>query len=305
MTTAYLAARDVEDELDEELARGGAAVVQRLGRLRIVEGQPIHAAWAANTWWDAERIPIDSIGHAASELRDRQRNWALYEPPEHRGRAELIADKLPYVAAKPLEMGQVAPDAPLGSWTLLDRDLVLAATRCSNPFPNGEPSFVEDRQGPPSRAYLKLWETFARIRRMPQPGERCLDLGAAPGGWTWLLARTGADVLAIDKAPLDEGVARLPNVTFQEGSAFALDPTEVDPVDWWCSDIIAYPGRLHDLVDTWLASERVRNLVCTVKFQGSTDFEAIARFKALPGAQLFHLDQNKHELTCIVLSPEA
>ena len=300
MTTAYLAPTGYEDELDEELARGGAAVVGTHGRLRIVEGRPVHAAWAANTWWDAERIDVESIGDAAAKLRDRQRNWALYAP-EHRGRAELIADRLPHVAARPLELGEVAPDAPLGSWTLLDRDRVLAATTCSNPFPNGEPSFVEDRHGPPSRAYLKLWEAFARLRRQPQPGERCLDLGAAPGGWTWLLARTGADVVAVDKAPLAPEVARLPNVTVHEGSAFALDPQEFTPVDWWCSDIVAYPDRLHELVERWLASGRVRNLLCTVKFQGATDFAAVERFKALPDARLFHLHQNKHELTCAVL----
>ncbi len=300
MTTAYLAPHGFEAQLDEELGRAGVAVVATHGRLRIAEGRAVHAAWAANTWWDAERIPVRSIGHAAKELRARQRNWALYAP-DHRGRAELVQEKLPHVSARPLELGEVAPDAPLGSWTLLERDLVLAATRCSNPFPNGEPAFVEDRGGPPSRAYLKLWEAFARLRRQPQPGEQCLDLGAAPGGWTWLLARSGADVLAIDKAPLAPGVAALPNVTWQEGSAFALDPQDVEPVDWWCSDIIAYPDRLLDLVTRWLESGRVRNLVCTIKFQGPTDHDAAARFAALPDARVFHLDQNKHELTCAVL----
>lgn len=303
MTTAYLAPDGFEAKLDEELARAGVAVVSTHGRLRIAEGPAYHAAWSANTWWDAEHIPVDSIGHAARELRDRQRNWALYAP-EHGGRAGLIAEKLPYVAAKPLEMGELAPDAPLGSWTLLDRDLILAATRCSNPFPNGEPEFVEDRTGPPSRAYLKLWEAFARLRRQPQPGERCLDLGAAPGGWTWLLARSGADVLAVDKAPLDPDVAALPNVTFREGSAFAMDPEDVEPVDWWCSDIIAYPDRLLDLVTRWLESGRVRNLVCTIKFQGDTDHAAAAGFAALPNAQVFHLHQNKHELTCAVIDAD-
>ncbi len=303
MTTAYLAPRDFEDELDHELARAGVAVTGTHGRLRIAEGRPVHAAWAANTWWDAEYIPVESIGHAARELRDRQRNWALYAPA-HRGRAELVVEKLPYVAARPLELGEVAPDAPLGSWTLLERDLVLAATRCSNPFPNGEPVFVEDRDGPPSRAYLKLWETFARLRRQPRPGERCLDLGAAPGGWTWLLARSGAEVLAVDKAPLAPEVAALPNVTWQEGSAFALDPEAIGPVDWWCSDIIAYPDRLLELATRWLESGRVANLVCTIKFQGATDHDATARFQALPDARVFHLDQNKHELTCVVLAAD-
>jgi len=300
VTTAYLAAGGFEPELDEELARAGVAVGARHGRLRISESPPVHAAWAANIWWEAERIPITSIGHAASELRRRQRNWVVYAPV-YNGRAQLVADRLPYVAARPLELGEVAPDAPLGSWTLLERDLVLAAADCSSPFPNGEARFAEDREGPPSRAYLKLWETFARLRRQPGPGERCLDLGAAPGGWTWLLARTGAEVLAVDRAPLAPEVDRLANVTAQRGNAFDIDPEDVDPVDWWCSDIAAYPDRLHALVSRWLASGRVRNLVCTVKFQGATDHEAAARFAALPGAQLFHLSQNKHELTCVVL----
>jgi len=300
MTTAYLAAEGFERELDDELALAGVAVGLRHGRLRVSGSPPVHAAWAANTWWEAERIAVHSIGHAAKELRHRQRNWASYAP-EHRGRAQLITDKLPHVAARPLELGEVAPDAPLGSWTLLERDLVLAAADCSSPFANGVPRFVEDRDGPPSRAYLKLWETFARLRRQPGTGERCLDLGAAPGGWTWLLARTGAEVLAVDRAPLASEVDRLANVTVQLGSAFGLDPAEVGPVDWWCSDIIAYPDRLFALVTRWLDSGLVRNLVCTVKFQGATDHEAAARFAALPGAQLFHLSHNKHELTCAVL----
>ncbi len=300
MTTAYLAAEGFEQVLDEELARAGVAVDHHHGLLRISESRPVHAAWAANTWWDAERIAVRSIGHAAKELRGRQRNWAVYAP-EHRGRAQLITDKLPYVAARPLELGEVAPDAPLGSWTLLERDLVLAAGDCSSPFPNGVPGFVEDRDGPPSRAYLKLWETFARLRRQPGPGERCLDLGAAPGGWTWLLARTGAQVIAVDRAPLAPEVAQLGNVTVQQASAFGLDPADVGAVDWWCSDIIAYPDRLFELVTRWLDTGLVRNLVCTVKFQGPTDHDAASRFAALPGAQLFHLSQNKHELTCVVL----
>lgn len=300
MTTAYLAAEGYEAELDEELRRAGAVVTQVHGRLRVSPSAPVHAAWAADTWWDVERLEVTSIKDAARQLRSRQRNWALYAP-ELRGRAELIAAELPHVAARPLELGELAPDAPLGGWTLLERDVVLAATTTASPFPLGVPQLVEDRRGPPSRAYLKLWEAFARSRRQPSAGERCLDLGAAPGGWTWLLARTGAEVLAVDKAPLDPAVAALGNVTWHQGSAFALDPEEVGPVDWWCSDIVAYPDRLHDLVARWLGSGLVRNLVCTVKFQGATDHAAAARFAALPGAQLVHLSRNKHELTCLVL----
>ena len=116
-----------------------------------------------------------------------------------------------------------------------------------------------------------------------------------------MLARSGAQVEAVDQAPLASEVEELPNVTWRQGSAFALDPDEHAPVDWWCSDIICYPERLLALVTRWLASGRVRNLVCTVKFRGAVDHDVAARFAALPGARLFHLDQNKNELTCAVL----
>jgi hypothetical protein len=43
--------------------------------------------------------------------------------------------------------------------------------------------------------------------------------------------------------------------------------------------------------------------VCTVKFQGETDFPAIAELAAIPGARLMHLSHNKHELTFVRLRP--
>lgn len=295
--TGYLAPVDLEHELRDELATAGVRPARRPhGRLVLSTEPPVASAWAANVWHDVEEIPITSIGHAARELRDRQRNWAMYAPL-HTGRAKLVAEKLPHVSARPVAIGDTAPDAPLGSWTLLEPDLLLASTHCSSPFPNGEPRLVEDRDGPPSRAYLKLFEAFVRLRRWPVAADMCLDLGASPGGWTWLLATTGASVMAIDKAPLTPEVARLPGVRWREGSAFALDPADVPPVDWWCSDVICYPRRLLGLVERWIDADAARNIVCTIKFQGTTDHGIVREFAAIPGAQVLHLHHNKHELT--------
>jgi 23S rRNA (cytidine2498-2'-O)-methyltransferase len=180
---------------------------------------------------------------------------------------------------------------------LLAPDRLLAAARCSSPFPNGEVQFVEDKTGPPNRAYLKLWEALVRLRGWPQPGQRCLDLGASPGGWTWVLAKLGASVTAIDKAPLDPRIAAMPGVSWRGESAFALDPESVGPVEWLFSDVIAYPARLLRLVERWRESGLAKNFVCTIKFQGETDHEAAASFAAIPGAQVLHLHHNKHELT--------
>ena len=230
---------------------------------------------------------------AADALRAIQRNWAGYAAGHHR-RSALIADRLPPVRARPLVFPQPAPDSHLGAWTLLRPDCLLASPTKSSPFPNGEVAFVEDRAGPPSRAYLKLWEACTRMGAWPQPGAFCLDLGASPGGWTWALARLGARVLAVDRAPLDPSVAAMPGVQWQEGSAFAIEPFAVD---WLCSDVIAYPAPLLAMVERWIGSGLAGRIICTVKLQGETGHDAATAFAALPGGTLTHLHHNKHELT--------
>ena len=224
----------------------------------------------------------------------------------------LIQARLPMISAKPLVFGAPAPTAPLGSWTLLDANTLLASPRCTSPFPNGEARFVPDRTTPPNRAYLKLWEALTLIGRYPGPGEVCLDLGSSPGGWSWVLAQTGARVISVDKAPLAPEVAQLRNVEHRRESAFALDPAAIGPVDWLFCDIACYPARLLALVERWLAATgqaggmkaqgTCRRFVCTLKFQGKTDHQVAARFAAIPGSTLRHLFHNKHELTWIKLN---
>lgn len=288
---AYLAADGFVEPLREELGDVEAAY----GRLLVAPGPPRAAVWAQNIWLEPVRLPAPSIGQAAKALRAIQRNWVLHKHAHHR-RAALIAGELPKVSAKPLVFGSPVPAAPLGAWMLLDPQTLLASARCSSPFPDGECHFVEDRTGPPSRAYLKLWEALTMAGVMPVPGERCVDLGASPGGWTWVLAKLGASVLAIDKAPLDPSVAALPGVELRQASAFGLAPADVGPVDWLFSDVICYPARLFELVERWRASGLAKRIVCTIKFQGATDHETARRFAAIPGGRLRHLFHNKHEL---------
>ena len=289
---AYLAAEGYVDALAEELG-----VVERVHRrLLTATGAPRTAAWAANLWLDPKEIRVASISDAAAKLRAIQRNWAVYAPVLHR-RAMLIQEQLPKVSGRPLVFGTPAPTAPLGSWTLLDAGTVLASPRCTSPFPNGEVRFVEDHAGPPSRAYLKLWEALTLIGCRPRAGEICLDLGSSPGGWSWGLQQMGARVISVDKAPLAAGVARLPGIEHRLDSAFALDPGAVGPVDWLFSDVVCYPARLLALVERWLNAAICQRFVCTIKFQGETDHAIAARFGAIPGSTLRHLSHNKHELT--------
>lgn len=290
--TAYLAAEGFLDPLLEEL--GGADHVH--DRLVLVNGTARPAAWAQNIWHDVVRIPIPSIKGGARALKSIQRNWVPYAPHHHR-RASLIQAALPHVSAKPVLFPADPPTAPLGSWTLLDENTILAASHCSSPFPHGEVTFVENKALPPNRAYLKLWEALTLAGKRPGPGDLCLDLGACPGGWTWVLQSLGARVIAVDKAPLAPAIAALPGVTTRYESAFGLDPASVGPVDWLCCDVICYPQRLLRLVQTWMDGGHARNFICTLKFQAETDHETARAFAAIPGSTLRHLSHNKHELT--------
>ena len=289
--SAYLAADGYEQTLAEELSRAGVDVSAWHGRLALSPAPPHPAAWAMDVWTAPAELPAPSVKAAADALRAMQRNWAGYAAGHHR-RSALITDRLPPVSARPLAFPEPAPTSHLGAWTLLAPDRLLASPTKTSPFPNGEAVFVEDRTGPPSRAYLKVWEACTRLGAWPLPGETCVDLGASPGGWTWALAKLGADVLAIDRAPLDPAVAAMPGVRWQEGSAFALEPLAVD---WLFSDVIAYPAPLLDMVQRWMG--HARRIVCTIKLQGDTDHAATDAFAAIPGARLMHLHHNKHELT--------
>ena len=58
---------------------------------------------------------------------------------------------------------------------------------------------------------------------------------------------------------------------------------EPRPVDWLVCDVIAYPARLLALISHWIETSPPRRIVCTVKFQGETDFAAQDAFAAIPG----------------------
>ncbi len=75
-------------------------------------------------------------------------------------------------------------------------------------------------QGFPARSVFKLEEVDAKARLL-RPGQRVLDLGAAPGSWSLFAAqRVGASgrVVGIDLQAIE--VAAPPNVTFLQGDAF-------------------------------------------------------------------------------------
>ena len=291
MTTAYLAPEGYEKQLSEEIQ----APFQRYDRLFITP-EPQTLFWTQNTWLDPFTSHFETISEAATILKNIQRNWSLYPFSEHR-RAALIAEKLPFISNKPVKFPAAKPTTPLGSWTLLDKNTLLASPHCSSPYKNGEITLEECREGPPSRAYLKLWEALILLGHTPKPDDKCLKIGSSPGGWTWVLANLGAQVLSVDRSPLAPNVAAMPGIHHKIGNAFAMTPSTVGPIDWIFSDVACYPEKLLEWVQTWLQSGLCQNFICTLKFQGETTSDITKQFAAIPNSQVLHLANNKHELT--------
>lgn len=299
--TGFLAPEGYEDELAHELSN--ERITSRCGRLFLVENATrVDFAWAQDVWENPREISIASIADGAKRLRELHSLWTLASFHQHR-RANLIQAQLPKLSSPPLVFLESRRARQLGSWTLVSHDRILASPRSLSPFPLGEFSFREDKSAP-SRAYLKLWELFTvRGVAPPKPGARCIDLGASPGGWTWVLAGLGCHVTAVDRSPLELPKRSVNDsrgkgeIEFVKGNAFNVKPQDLGRVDWLFSDVICYPSDLLELVRKWLASDLCANMVCTIKLKGKTDHSVIRQFAAIPGASLKHLLHNKHELT--------
>ncbi len=290
----YLASYGLEAMLENELQD----IKYRYGRLFISSTPPKEVFWAQNIWYSPFIKKISSISDGAKILKDLQRNWALYPYLNHR-RAHLIEEKLPFISKKPLSFQSLLPKTPMGSWTLIEKDTMLASAKCSSLFPNGELHFKESKIGPPGRAYLKLYEIFTLLQKMPQKNDFCLELGASPGSWTWVLASLGAEIFCIDKAFLAPHIANLKNIHFQKGDAFSFKPSDFPSISWFFSDLICYPEKLYNFILKW--QDSCDNFVCTLKFKGLADKNIIKAFLKISNSQIFHLSCNKNELTWVRL----
>lgn len=295
--TAYLAIHDFDAELKRELELKGLAVSLQKERLYLVEGHHPAMIWAQTTAFHVKPINITSIKDGARALKTMGRNWGLFTVNHHR-RAQLIQDELPKYNTKAIAFRMALPQAPMGFWTLWEPDLILASQETTSPFALGEMSFLEDKVMPPSRAYLKLWEFFTVYAPEAIIGGTAIDVGSCPGGWTWVLRTMGFDhIISVDKAPIEKRIMDLGKIEFRGESAFGLDPNNFETIDWFCSDIICYPERLLNLIKRFMDAGKVKNFVCTIKYQGETDWENTLKFLEIPGSSIVHLHHNKHEVT--------
>jgi len=294
MLTGYMAKEGLEHVVEKQLTN----IIDRIGSLFIVEGSYQHILFVQNVWYDVQKIDFTSIGQAAKQLKSIGKLWSLYPFLSVR-RATLISEKLSYFKSKPIPFPCSIPSSPLGAWTLKNENTLYASSRTSSSFAQGEVVFQESKD-PPSRAYLKLWEALTLTQKMPLSCETCLEVGASPGSWTWVLQKMAKKVIAVDRAPLADFVQKLENVLFLKRDAFTLQPQDFPEVQWVFSDVICYPEKLLEWVVKWLEVNPKINFVCTLKFQGECDYKIVDSFLKIPNSKVYHLFHNKHELTWVL-----
>lgn len=240
-------------------------------------------AWHSATRWTRERstesepAPPEVASHAGrfrcqlieegvvQRLKERRRNRLKvrvtepgpFAPDEGVVQVLLVAPERGWVS--------IVPGSGREEWR-----------RILSPFPWGEVPLAVDKAAP-SRAFAKLVEAEQRLGRPIRSGESCVDLGAAPGSWTYVAVQRGARVTAVDRSPLRADLMSHPRVEFVSGDAFRYRPERT--VDWLLCDVIAAPDRSIDLLLEWLGQGAMRRFVVSIKLRGPADHPALERLK--------------------------
>ena len=121
----------------------------------------------------------------------------------------------------------------------------------------------------PSRSVLKLEEALqvllspAEREAVLRPGMKAVDLGATPGGWTWLMAQYSIRVVAVDNGPMQPALMDSGLVEHRREDGFRYRPRR--PVDWLLCDMVEQPQRIAALMADWLTRGDCRRAVFNLK----------------------------------------
>ncbi len=140
--------------------------------------------------------------------------------------------------------------------------------RDSAPWPMGIPRLRMPR-GAASRSTLKLAEAlmvFLSERETADwlhPGLTAVDLGAAPGGWTWQLVRHGLHVSAVDNGEMDPELMSDDRVEHIRADGLTFKPKR--PVDWLVCDMVEKPARIATCIARWMVEDRCKRAIFNLK----------------------------------------
>ncbi|AZS52230.1 23S rRNA (cytidine(2498)-2'-O)-methyltransferase RlmM [Entomomonas moraniae] len=135
-------------------------------------------------------------------------------------------------------------------------------------WPMGIPRLKFPREAP-SRSTLKIEEAWHFFIPRQEWDTRlalsmtAIDLGAAPGGWTWQLVKRHMYVTAIDNGPMQPELMETGQVKHIQADGFTYKPNKA--VNWMVCDIVEKPARTAAMVQTWLAEGWCKEAIVNFK----------------------------------------
>nr|WP_295377761.1 23S rRNA (cytidine(2498)-2'-O)-methyltransferase RlmM [Pseudoxanthomonas sp.] len=146
--------------------------------------------------------------------------------------------------------------------------LTRSGPRDGSPWPQGIPR-LKLLPDAPSRSALKLEEALLVLldaddrARLLKPGMTAADLGAAPGGWTWVLTRQHLRVTSVDNGPLRQHVLDTGLVEHLRADGFHWKPAQ--PLDWMVCDMVEQPRRVAERMAAWFREGWCRHAIFNLK----------------------------------------
>lgn len=208
----------------------------------------------------------------------------------------LIAEQL---RAAGLLDAHAANDAALHVLLLPDRRALLGFGHASStsPWHNGIARLRMPHDAP-SRSTLKLAEAFHVFldgdeERLLTSEMRAVDLGAAPGGWTWQLINRGLHVTAVDNGPLKGDLLDNALVRHLREDGFRYRPRK--PVDWMVCDMVEKPVRVAQLVASWFREGWTERCIFNLKLPMKKRLEEIRRCEGII-AEAMNASGRRYEL---------
>jgi len=155
----------------------------------------------------------------------------------------------------------------------------------------------------PSRSTLKLDEAIETLMSNKQKrdafrlGNVGVDLGAAPGGWTFQLVERGIQVTAIDNGPMDKKLMATEQVVHLRENAFTWVPEK--PVKVLVCDMVEKPSLVANLIATWLEEKHTEHAIFNLKLPMKKRFQEVADCiglicERLEDAEIDYFWQAKH-----------
>jgi 23S rRNA (cytidine2498-2'-O)-methyltransferase len=153
----------------------------------------------------------------------------------------------------------------------------------------------------PSRSTLKLEEAIHWFiddeSKYFKNGITAVDLGAAPGGWSWQLVQRGMLVTAIDNGPMENKLMQSGMVEHFKTDAFTYRPKKA--IDWLVCDMAERPSLVSKLIAKWFTREDCRNAIFNLKLPMKKRYQEVTQcleliHQQLDEANIAHQIQAKH-----------